>query len=100
MHWIARQPLDVHVLADPGHAFKYGVSVRVAAGRDVLLEDDKDGAIAMYSRAIAQRVVERRKALADFPALTADDRPRARRTIRPELPRHRGDAAAAGGVPQ
>jgi len=71
MRWIARQPLDTHVLADPGHAFKYGASVRVAAGRDVLLEDDKDGAIAMYSRAIAQRVVERREALADFAALTA-----------------------------
>ena len=59
------------MLADPAHAFKYGVSVRVAAARDVLLEDDKDAAIAMYSRAIAQRVVERRKVLADFPALTA-----------------------------
>ena len=73
MHWIARQPLETHVLADPGHAFKYGVSVRVAAGRDVLLEDDKDAAIAMYSRAIAQRVVERRRALADFAALTAPE---------------------------
>jgi len=71
MTWIARQPLDAHVLADPGHAFKYGVSVRVAAGHDVLLEDDKDAAIAMYSRAIARRVVERRRALADFPSLTA-----------------------------
>lgn len=71
MRWLARQPIDVHVLADPGHAFKYGVSVRVAAGRDVLLEDDKDAAIAMYSRAIAERVVDRRRALADFPSLTA-----------------------------
>jgi len=71
MRWIARSPLDAHVLADPGHAFKYGVSVRVAAGRDVLLEDDKDSAIAMYSRAIAQRVLERRRALGDFPAMTA-----------------------------
>jgi hypothetical protein len=71
MRWIARQPLDVHVLADPGHSYKYGVSVRVAAGRDVLLEDDKDSAIAMYSRAMAQRVVERRRALADFSSLTA-----------------------------
>jgi hypothetical protein len=71
MHWLARQPVDTHVLADPGHAFKYGVSVRVAAARDVLLEDDKDAAIAMYSRAIAERVVERRRALADFPSLTA-----------------------------
>ena len=72
MHWIAAQPLDVHVVAAADHAFKYGVSVRVAACRDVLLEDDKDSAVAMYSRAIAERVVERRKALADFSSLTAE----------------------------
>lgn len=71
MRWLGRQPIDVHVLADPEHAFKYGVSVRVAAGRDVLLEDDKDSAIALYSRAIAERVVDRRHALQGFPALTA-----------------------------
>jgi len=71
MHWIAAQPLNVHVVAAPDHAFKYGVSVRVAACRDVLLEDDKDSAVAMYSRPIAQRIVERRKALADFSSLTA-----------------------------
>jgi hypothetical protein len=71
MEWIRRQPLGVHVLADPGHAFKYGVSVRVAGQRDVLLEDDKDSAIAMYSRDVALRVIERRRALADFGALTA-----------------------------
>jgi hypothetical protein len=71
MHWIASQPLNVQVVAAPDHAFKYGVSVRVAACRDVLLEDDKDSAVAMYSRAIAQRIVERRKALADFSGLTA-----------------------------
>jgi hypothetical protein len=72
MHWIAGQPLDVHVAAAADHAFKYGVSVRVAACRDVLLEDDKDSAVAMYSRTIAERVVERRKALADFSTLTAE----------------------------
>jgi hypothetical protein len=72
MHWIAGQPLDVHVVAAADHAFKYGVSVRVAACRDVLLEDDKDSAVAMYSRPIAERVVERRKALADFSRLTAE----------------------------
>jgi hypothetical protein len=72
MHWIADQPLDVHVAAAANHAFTYGVSVRVAACRDVLLEDDKDAAVAMYSRAIAERVVERRKALADFSSLTAE----------------------------
>ena len=71
MHWIAAQPLNVHVAAAPDHAFRYGVSVRVAACRDVLLEDDKDSAVAMYSRPIAQRIVERRKALADFSSLTA-----------------------------
>jgi len=72
MHWIAGQPLNVQVVAAPDHAFKYGVSVRVAAYRDVLLEDDKDSAVAMYSRAIAERVVERRKTLADFSSLTAE----------------------------
>jgi hypothetical protein len=71
MHWVARQPLDVHVVAAPDHAFKYGVSVRVAACRDVLLEDFKDSADAMYSRELAERTVERRKALADFGSLTA-----------------------------
>jgi hypothetical protein len=71
MHWIAGQPLNVHVAAAPDHAFKYGVSVRVAACRDILLEDDKDSAVAMYSRSIAERIVERRKALADFSRLTA-----------------------------
>src|SRR5258706_3376424 len=72
MRWIARQPIDTHVLADPGHSWKYGSSVRVAAERDVLLEDVKDSAIAMYNRDLAVRVVERRRALGDFPALTAD----------------------------
>jgi len=73
MRWLTRRPLDVPVLADPGHAFKYGSSVRVAAERDVLLEDDKDAAIAMYSRDVAQRVIERRTALANFASLTAPD---------------------------
>ena len=72
MQWLARQPLDVHVAAAADHAFKYGVSVRVAACRDVLLENDKDSAVAMYSRAIAGRVVERRKKLADFNRLTVE----------------------------
>lgn len=72
MRFIARQPLDTYVVADPGHAWKYGTSVRVEAERDVLLEDVKDSAIAMYSRAIAARVVERRQALGDFTAITAD----------------------------
>ena len=72
MQWIARQPIDAHVLADPGHSWKYGSSVRVGAERDVLLEDVKDSAIAMYNRDLAVRVVERRRALSDFPTLTAE----------------------------
>ena len=72
MRWIARQRIDAYVLADPGHAFKYGASVRVAARRDVLLEDDKDSAIALYNRAIAVEVVERRRALVNFESLTVD----------------------------
>jgi hypothetical protein len=72
MRWIARQPIDAHILADPGHSWKYGSSVRVAAERDVLLEDVKDSAIAMYNRDLAVRVVERRRALVDFPTLNAE----------------------------
>lgn len=72
MEWIARQPRNVHVLADPGHAWKYGTSVRVSAGRDVLLEEVKDSALAIYSRDVAVRFVERTTALGDFGALNAD----------------------------
>jgi hypothetical protein len=72
MRWIARQPPDVHVLADPGHAWKYGTSVRVSAERDVLLEEVKDSALAIYSRDVAVRFVERAPLLEDFPSLTAE----------------------------
>lgn len=72
MHWIGRQPGDAHVLADPGHAWKYGTSVRVAAGHDVFLEEVKDSAIAIYSHDVAARVVERTRALGDFATMTAD----------------------------
>ena len=72
MRWLARQPPDEHVLADPGHAWKYGTSVRVAAERDVLLEEVKDSALAIYSRDVAVRFVERTNALGDFASLTAD----------------------------
>ena len=72
MQWVSHQPRGVHTLADPGHAWKYGTSVRVAAGRDVFLEDVKDSAIAMYSRDVALRVVERARALGDLGSLTPD----------------------------
>lgn len=70
MRWLARQPIGVGVLADPGHAWRYGTSVRVSAGRDVYLEEVKDAAIAMYSRDVAMRVLERTRALGDFSTLT------------------------------
>jgi hypothetical protein len=71
MDWLAQTPLDTHVLADPGHAWKYGTSVRVSAGRDVFHEEVKDTAIAIYSRAVAMRVIERGAALENFDQLTA-----------------------------
>jgi len=72
MRWVSSQPLDTHVLADPGHAWRHGTSVRVSAGRDVVQEDVKDAAIAIYSRPVASRVVERGAALGDFGALTVE----------------------------
>lgn len=72
MRWLAGQPSDEHVLADPGHAWKYETSVRVSAERDVLLEEVKDTALAIYSRDVAVRFVERTDALGDFASLTAD----------------------------
>lgn len=71
MRWLARTPLETHVLADPGHAFRHGTSVRVAAGRDVFQEEVKDSAVAIYSRDVAMRVIERSQALGDFSQLTA-----------------------------
>jgi hypothetical protein len=72
MRWLAQQPIGIHVLADPDHAWKYGTSVRVSAGRDVYLESVKDEAIAMYSRDVAVRVVDRLRALGDFGTLTPE----------------------------
>jgi len=70
MQWLSRTPLDTHVLADPGHAYRFGTSVRVAARRDVFLEEVKDVAIGIYSRDVAMRVIERTRALGDFNQLT------------------------------
>jgi hypothetical protein len=71
MDWLDGTPLDTHVLADPGHAWKYGTSVRVAARRDVFHEDVKDTALAIYSRDVAMRVIDRSRALGAFDTLTA-----------------------------
>ena len=71
MSWIRRTPADSHVLADPGHAWKYGTSVRVAGERDVYLEEVKDAALALYSPEIAARVRERIQDAQNFDAMTA-----------------------------
>lgn len=73
MRWVeANTPKDAWVLAAPGHAWKYGASVRVAARRDVYLEEAKDTAMAMYSREAAMTVLERIPRAAPFDDLTAD----------------------------
>jgi hypothetical protein len=72
MSWVRTTPVETHVLADPGHAWRYGTSVRVAGRRDVYLEDVKDAAMALYSREVAVRVVERSAALADFGSTTTE----------------------------
>jgi hypothetical protein len=74
--WLRGQPTDWQVLAHPGHAWKYGPSVRAAALRDTVLEQGKDSALAIYDRAIAMRVAERMHGLAGFDQL--DDARRAR----------------------
>jgi hypothetical protein len=66
----AHTSADAAFLVDPGHAWKYGLGFRVGASRDVYLEEDKDAALAFYSRPVALRVRERIEALPDFPALT------------------------------
>lgn len=72
MDWLRRTPADAHVLADPGHAWRYGTSVRVAARRDVFLEEVKDSAIGMYSREAALRVLERIRAAGGFNEMTPE----------------------------
>ena len=59
MRWISKTPADTHVLADPGHAWKYGSSVRVTGERDVYLEEVKDLALALYSRDVAVEALRR-----------------------------------------
>jgi hypothetical protein len=72
MRWLSHTPPDSHVLADPGHAWKYGTSVRVASERDLYLEEVKDAALALYSREIAMRVLERIQDAHDFGVMTPE----------------------------
>ena len=72
MAWLRRQPADMHILADPGHGWKYGTSVRVSAERDVLVEEVKDSALAIYSRDVAARFVDRVQAVGDFASMSPE----------------------------
>ena len=72
MAWLGTQPVSWHVLADPGHAWKYGSSVRVAARRDTLLETGKDTAFAMYDRGVAMQVADRLRATASFDTIDVE----------------------------
>ena len=72
MNWLKAQPGSAHVLADPGHAWKYGTSVRTSAERDVFLEETKDSAVAIYSREVGHRVTERAAAAANFEQITPE----------------------------
>jgi hypothetical protein len=71
MAWARATDVRSGWLADPGHAWKYGSSVRVAGERDVLVEPVKDTAVGMYDRDIAIEVRDRTRALEGFEALTA-----------------------------
>jgi hypothetical protein len=73
MRWIRAQPGAWNVLTDPGHAFTFGASVRVAAARDTVFEASKDPAIAMYDRSLALRIADRERALAHFGDFGTDD---------------------------
>jgi hypothetical protein len=70
MEWLEKTPVDTHVLADPNHAFSYGSSERVLGKRDLFFEASKDTALAIYSRDVALRVLERIEALGNFATLT------------------------------
>ena len=72
LSWLETQPKSSFVLADPGHAWQYGTSVRVGAHRDTFLELGKDSSMAMYDRDVAMRVKARSAALANFEQMDAD----------------------------
>lgn len=71
IEWARAQPIGVTLLADPGHAWKFGTPLRYA-GQDVFLEEVKDTAMAIYARSSAARVIERAAALGDFSTLDAE----------------------------
>ena len=70
MAWARTTNVRSQWLADPIHAARYGMSLRVAAQRDVFVEALKDAAIGMYERSIAIRTRDRLAAIGDFATLT------------------------------
>jgi hypothetical protein len=72
MRWAQGSDPQSGWLADPGHAAKYGTSVRVAAHRDVFVEAIKDEAVGMYDRTVAIRTRDRVRLLGEFSALRAE----------------------------
>lgn len=72
MAWARTTDVESGWLADPMHAVLYGTSIRVAAGRDVLVEAVKDTAIGMYDRRVAMRTRDRIAAVGDYRSLTTD----------------------------
>ena len=71
MAWARATDVRSHWLADPIHAARYGMSLRVAGERDVFVEAIKDAAIGMYDRRIAMRTRDRLTAIGNFDELTA-----------------------------
>jgi hypothetical protein len=70
MSWAREQPLNVHLLVDPGHGWRYGTNARLASERDVYLDDVKDAGLAVFSRDAAMRILQRTRDLGAFSDLT------------------------------
>jgi hypothetical protein len=70
MTFLRTRPVTTLVLADPGHAWLYGSSVRVAAWRDTVIEQVKDSAMTIYDRPMAMRMGERARELQGFEDFT------------------------------
>jgi hypothetical protein len=72
MAWARTTDVRSGWIADPGHTWKYGSSLRVAGQRDVLVEPVKDAALGMYDRTVALDVQDRVQALGEFASLTPE----------------------------
>ena len=95
------QPIDTHVLADPGHAWQYGTSVQGLGGTRCPARRVKDSALAIYSRDVAVRV-RRTDARDRLTSTSSPPTPRAElaAALRPRLPGHGKRPSAARLVPE